>query len=326
MKKHPKKLIGICIILIALVLYLIPVDATFSIQTTSKGISLENLCQANKNNTTITAHPFLSNLTVNADKLYLKTSLFKISQVNNNILSKSKNANILTSKTIAQSYYHIKNKKCRIAPIVLNCQPNTNNAKLLLKYENTSDKKQNILTMELPAGKANIDMSARNVSLMLHDSTIKHGEQQATTNGNRVTVQGDPSKLNIYLYGDKPTVKIHSCKGKNYKLEFDDITSLHEKTIKIIDLDPSKLKISFNGKDRATKSDNWPTNAQIVIELGNLERKELTISEKGIQVTLSGECSDIKIAGIEKLERTALDVVVKFIEKIPDTIKDRLKN
>jgi translation initiation factor 2 beta subunit (eIF-2beta)/eIF-5 len=306
------------LIIICVILYQISIPRGFSIETTARKFNFiaegENEGQAIQ----ITAHPFIKSLTVSAERLRITTSEFIIAETNEPKLKGARQPDQLETNSTEATYYNIQNNEIATIPVIISVYPKQRK-KIGIEFNQEKEGRENITDIELPAGKASINMSSRRTTINVLKSEIIYGNRQTNTEGKEIQITGTPDKIDIAMEGNEQNrIKIFTIKGKPFALQPGDIAANQI-------INPEFYKASKETTIYLDPKEKLPIKGEFIEEpdisiRGKIRKvKKVEINDEGISATLEGEFTRIKIAETE-FKNTALEEVKRFFGKIPEFV------
>lgn len=310
----------IILIVIAIILRFIPIDRRFSSEITSKKVNIALSKEAFESQITLTMEPFLKSLTVYAQKMELATSEFHIVRTDDPKFEAVSDMHSLKAISRNSTYYRLENIGKRTLPVLISFRPDkTEKTPIIeLEYQEKEGKAENILTMELPAGKASLDLSTKRILLRIHESDIEYGPENS--NKGQLSIEGEPHKIDVTMESaEDQRILLCAEKGTTYDLSFDDSLPPLITVLKFIEVDPKSMV--YPDKEYALSAkDKYPRNPDIRIEAKIEEVAKSSVTAEGIYVNMSGKYGKIRIA--QTLEKnTALDEAIMFLKKIWPFVK-----
>ena len=317
-------LVALAILLtISIILYLIPVSHRFSLDITSKQISMELKDHTQDKQFSITSHILLDTITISAKHIKLATTEFSITQTNEPALQKIKGDYVLETDSNKSTYYQIQNLETITIATIISCRAEKDKPVIKFEHQKRIDDKAYILHISPPAGKFLIDLATTQTRLTIHESDIKYGTKTTKTNGKTITFEGKPHKVKIEAETDENTkISIYYQESEPFDLEVD------KEAFKMINLQFVEAKpestIYREEEKPITIKGKFVTHPNIIIKGDIEEVSKLCLTPDGIYAKMQGEYKQIQIAE-SVIKNTLLDVVRRFSKKIPKMIRDAIK-
>ena len=306
----------ILIILLAAPLSLIPVSRKFSSDITSKKVLIQLGNKEQQKEITATTHIFLKNLTVSADKINLLTTEFTIEETNEPKFRGINHANTLEAESKSRTYYGIENLQSITIPTIITFDLQKQKPAIQLEVKEKRHENENIIEIQPPSGKTALELTTKEVLLLIHNSRIKYGTETAETNGKRIEIKGKPYKISIQATETSDLTGITLCikKGEIYELNFQNTLPNLISSLEFYQVTP-KSTVYPDRKDAISIKDKYPPYPDIKIEGTIEEVNKICLTDEGINIIIKGEYSKIKIAQTEQ-RNTLLDEATDFWKKI----------